>query len=247
MLTRVARSHVCSACGHDLARLRAPPDPHYALPVVVCPGCALACVRRPYAGTARWRNAVRVWRLGARLFIRVVMLVLLAVLLLASSAGVAGGLDRILGGGPITALLSFDPGQRARLASWLRVEGSWTLPVWVIASVCMGVSCGLAFPHWRLRWWPVGVGAMALAALCIPLVVITPVEWAYEHDHFRDAWRSNEPSWRDLRLLAWPLALAVAMAWATMPTGQRIGRTLHTRRGLRSWRLKRARKRRSQG
>lgn len=40
------RSHVCFSCGLDLAPVRAVPDPHYALPVVVCPRCETASVRR---------------------------------------------------------------------------------------------------------------------------------------------------------------------------------------------------------
>lgn len=39
-------SHACAGCGSDLTYLRAAPDPHYHLPIVVCPSCDLAVVRR---------------------------------------------------------------------------------------------------------------------------------------------------------------------------------------------------------
>ena len=42
----MAISHVCLSCGLDLARVRALLEPHYALPVVVCPDCGWAAVRR---------------------------------------------------------------------------------------------------------------------------------------------------------------------------------------------------------
>lgn len=38
-------SHVCARCGSELSHLRAPPDPIYGLPIVVCPGCGLVGVR----------------------------------------------------------------------------------------------------------------------------------------------------------------------------------------------------------
>lgn len=43
----MSRTHICLGCGFELAGVRAPPDPHYGLPVVVCPRCELACVRHP--------------------------------------------------------------------------------------------------------------------------------------------------------------------------------------------------------
>ncbi len=42
----VLESHLCAGCGRELRRVAAPPDPVYALPVCICPGCGLACVRR---------------------------------------------------------------------------------------------------------------------------------------------------------------------------------------------------------
>ncbi len=43
----MALSHICIGCGLELSRRRTSPDPHYGLPVVVCPGCSVPSVRRP--------------------------------------------------------------------------------------------------------------------------------------------------------------------------------------------------------
>lgn len=58
-------SHACAGCGSDLTYLRAAPDPHYRLPIVVCPSCDLAVVRRrPEMSriAKRIRRGVSSWR-----------------------------------------------------------------------------------------------------------------------------------------------------------------------------------------
>ena len=49
-------AHVCLGCGADLARIRVIRDPHYRLPIVTCPGCGEACVRRLDPILQRWRS-----------------------------------------------------------------------------------------------------------------------------------------------------------------------------------------------
>ena len=68
------RCHVCSTCGMDLRRLRALRDPHYRLPIVVCPECETAIVRRRHPIEVRWR------RLRALLTSLAVMLIQIALL-----------------------------------------------------------------------------------------------------------------------------------------------------------------------
>jgi hypothetical protein len=247
MLSRVARSHVCIACGHDLARLHAPPDPHYGLPVVVCPGCALACIRRPYTGVALWRSAMRVRRMVVRLFVRLVLLVLFPATVISSSIAIGMTLQTLLGRDPTFALLTPSQDQQAGLTEWLRYYGIWLLPLWLVASASTGIAFGFVFPHWRLRWWPIGVAAMALSVVFLLLLVIAPVEWAYDERSLTDAWNGLQANRGGAQRSLWVMGFAVAIAWAAMPTGGRLGRDLHTRKGLRSWRLKRARKRWSQG
>lgn len=51
----MAIAHVCLGCGADLARIHVIRDPHYHLPIVICPGCGEACVRRVDPILRRWR------------------------------------------------------------------------------------------------------------------------------------------------------------------------------------------------
>ena len=64
----MAISHVCLSCGLDLARVRALLEPHYALPVVVCPDCGWATVRRaPQGGRSLYRLLVSLLTLISQL------------------------------------------------------------------------------------------------------------------------------------------------------------------------------------
>ncbi len=56
----VPRSHTCPSCLTELGRIRAAPDPHYGLPVVVCPSCSLATVRQRHPDIEFWRSFRRV-------------------------------------------------------------------------------------------------------------------------------------------------------------------------------------------
>ncbi len=69
----MAISHVCMGCGLDLARVRAAPEPHYGLPLVTCPRCAGACVRR-HPSRIGWRGARRLRRAAAGLAAQVAIL-----------------------------------------------------------------------------------------------------------------------------------------------------------------------------
>jgi len=53
-------SHLCAACGQDLSRIAAPPDPHYGLPIVVCPRCRTACSRSRGEWVELYRKLLRV-------------------------------------------------------------------------------------------------------------------------------------------------------------------------------------------
>jgi hypothetical protein len=55
----MAISHLCISCGFDLARVRVRPDPCYALPIVVCPDCGDAAVRRRHPMQQAWRTVLR--------------------------------------------------------------------------------------------------------------------------------------------------------------------------------------------
>lgn len=96
--------HACAACGYDLSRLRAPPDPHYGLPVVVCPGCALGVVRRRDAMVSGWRqaNKAAVAVAGVAVQALVFGLVCLLAMMLVSNIGFSARRD--YGGNPLAVL-----------------------------------------------------------------------------------------------------------------------------------------------
>ena len=80
MLSMVPRSHICPSCLTELARIRAVPDPHYGLGVVVCPGCQLACVRARHPDREYWHRFQRTRSALIALFGRVLLTVLLGLL-----------------------------------------------------------------------------------------------------------------------------------------------------------------------
>ncbi len=72
-------THICNSCGHDLTWIKAPPDPHYGLVVVVCPNCQSACTRCKPQILRSTRAARKGLRIGVFLAIQVIVLVLLLV------------------------------------------------------------------------------------------------------------------------------------------------------------------------
>ncbi len=59
-LVRVPRSHICPSCLFELGSIRAIPDPHYGLGIVVCPRCSLACERAKHPDQVFWKSFNRV-------------------------------------------------------------------------------------------------------------------------------------------------------------------------------------------
>ncbi|MFG0313495.1 MAG: hypothetical protein ACF8LL_04840 [Phycisphaerales bacterium] len=57
----MAISHTCPSCCRELGNIRAVPDPHYGLGVIVCPGCDKAVVRTRHPDLVFWKR-VRVVR-----------------------------------------------------------------------------------------------------------------------------------------------------------------------------------------
>ena len=60
----MAIAHVCLGCGFDLARVRAGADPHYGLPLIICPQCTTATIRRKHPLQKGFRFCLRLdWTL----------------------------------------------------------------------------------------------------------------------------------------------------------------------------------------
>lgn len=193
----MAISHVCMACGEDLAGIRPGPEPHYGLCVVACPECA-----RP---SVRGRDEVRDWWRAARMRVG-------AVLLLAAHAAVLGSLGMIASIGSLMVGTEAVRGRVPRPKDWVgiamllgivpMVAGIWlglTMPrrrvlmrtgVWVAASltplvVVVGFQGYQAIVH---RWydsewihpWPHEMGAIGIRPYLAwaGLVVVTAVPCA---------------------------------------------------------------------
>ncbi len=55
----MAITHICLNCARDLARQPALRDPHYSLPLVICPDCNKVSVRRPNHYSAQYKSMLR--------------------------------------------------------------------------------------------------------------------------------------------------------------------------------------------
>ena len=149
-------AHVCTSCGTDLSARRAPPDRMYDLPLVVCPGCGAAWVRR--TTLRRWRSAGVGPALasGWALVLRGSALALLALL----GAGVivldAGGIDALRPG----------RGHERPIASMNEVQGAALLVLVTLAWLPL-TAIGL---RWVLGHLARGRRALVWAG-CIGLVL----------------------------------------------------------------------------
>jgi hypothetical protein len=223
----MAISHICLRCGMDLARVRAVPDPHYRLPVAVCPGCGGVTVRRPDAIVMGYRRARRLF-----------------------SALLALGAQAVVGAGLLTAQASITYGivrecrdmQAAMpdlLAAMLGRGGNERLTVWIHESdglmvlimwTCMCVGAGLwltaGLAHLSRIVWPVWT-ALLLAVTCLDRF-IRPVQLAF-------AWCIGVEPPAAIRHVDLAdrvtLALAgVAIATLGIPLGRGLRRLEHARR-----------------
>lgn len=84
-------SHTCPNCCAELGAIRALPDPVYGLRVVVCPGCATACVRTKHPEARFWRDRRRRRSAIHRLSITLVFVAGSWLLLIALAHGIARG------------------------------------------------------------------------------------------------------------------------------------------------------------
>ncbi|MFG0251717.1 MAG: hypothetical protein ACF8NJ_02450, partial [Phycisphaerales bacterium JB038] len=139
--------HFCEQCGFDLTRVRPRTDPVYRLPLVLCPQCDAACVRRRHPLNARWRQIRRAlascWVLAWQLA------------LLCSLPGAVVALALLL------AELQADGDIHGR-----SMGAMFSLGIATGLSIFAGIWLTLGFGHWR-RWmaWLMWSGLLALVML----------------------------------------------------------------------------------
>lgn len=164
------RAHICGQCGKDLSPIRAVPDPHYALPIVVCPGCCYAVVRRPWLGGASRRTRSRI--LGAwRAFLFRVFVVGLPMLLMGLMVAAWSQELATRRAWPWTVFqLPDNPGE---IFMDFRAAGS-------VALLCCTMLCGLGLTmmqHWTL-WARIGVLLLGMLSFTLiePLLIV--IQWS---------------------------------------------------------------------
>jgi|GEM_PF-3048365 len=229
----------------ELAHLTAPPDPHYGLPVVVCPRCTVASVRRPFGGTARWRSFLRTVAVSRRLVFGIWMFCLLTLLGTVICAGVANGIGNAFRGQPLGAIFDSSDLVRTRLHNWWIREGFWVVPVWAAVWSALGLFSGEWFSHWRARWYLAGMVILGAAAFAVPAILLGLAHWAHDGTPALDVMLHELRDLSGLASFVMPLAAGLLLSSLMLHIGLRAGRRFNPDRGLRSRRLRRARKNRS--
>ncbi|MFG0259296.1 MAG: hypothetical protein ACF8LK_03000 [Phycisphaerales bacterium JB041] len=238
----MARSHICLGCGTELAHLAAPPDRHYGLPVVVCPRCTLASVRRPFGGRARWRTFLRSAATVRRLVFGACMFALLTVLGVVFCAGIAAGLSDAFYRQPIGEIIRPNEIVRARFHNWWIDEGFWIVPSWAVLWSIHGLFAGLWFPHWRVKRYLAGMAALAAASVVVPLTLAGLSRWAADGSSPFEAVPHELRNPVEAASFFVPLAAGVLLSSILLHGGLRAGRRVYRDRGLRSPKLRRARR-----
>ena len=152
-------AHVCCGCARDLAGVRAVRDPHYALPLVLCPGCGKAYVRQTHPFHARWIGSLRI---GTALTALIFQNVVAATLIFSTLAVIAGtlalGYAAIIGELTRQALINL--GMSVGAVSI--VTGAW-------------LTAGLS----HISWWRAWLGWMLLVVSLVGFIaVVIPVALA---------------------------------------------------------------------
>jgi len=140
-------AHPCQGCGHDLARLRPRAEPRYGLPIVRCPCCERAAVRRRHP-TRRVLHALL--RVDAALSV-----LLIQVLLAAAAVGTSVVLAIVLSVGLGEDLFSNGPHRSVAEIFGIVMSTAAFVGTWVEAGLRQ---------HGRLRswgWWFVVVPGLA--------------------------------------------------------------------------------------
>jgi len=220
----MAIAHVCIQCGWDLARVRPVRDPHYGLPLVICPQCHGTCVRRRHPIQQKWRAFLRLKTSLCAMFWHAVLLMLLLMFNVSTVVGLAEAAQ----GNRFSELLderrevpvAFAVG----LAVVLLITGTW-------------LTAGLA----HIRRWKVWMGWTVAVGLCSSIDIV---------EHLLGRWlgidwllASNPELTRVWLLRMGMLAIMTVIALAGIPLGHRL-QSAYRRHRRYYWRKRRARIRR---
>lgn len=213
----MAIAHLCIQCGFDLARIRAQRDPHYHLPLVVCPRCAHACVRRMHPLQRAWRTFLRMDRAIWLLFWHAALMLLLIVLNVS-----------------VVVLLAQNA---ASPTEWYWIQRV-TLGYSFVFQIGTGMWLTVGFAHLRARWvWPAWIAIIG---------VLSNMDFIVYEIH-RAIGSTDGPDMPDdmaglflFRIVT--LAGAMAVAALGIPLGHGVRRSYRIHRRQR-WRKRRVRMR----
>lgn len=238
----MAIEHSCASCGTPLTKVRAPADPIYHFPVVVCPTCSLASVRRTHPIAAQWRHARRCAATAAGLLWRSALyagLLLFGWIAVSTLTESIGNLSL-----PTFARMYADPDAADQIDRWRDAYGPAMLGLYAAWFIVFGAAITAAFAHVRRAWIPWCVMfAVLLGAPLLGSLIMVAENAAIV--------RSNEGVWQELRS-RWHviapemtnLALGLVLAPLGIPIGLRLRRAAARARQLRfKSALNRARKR----
>jgi len=221
-------AHSCASCGLDLSRTPAPIDPHYALPIVICPGCRTAVIRRehPTMAWSRWLRRAAFSLLS--LFIRAGGTLAIATVVIAMSEALWPDLRRGL----------VDSSRPREVLIVMMIT-------WLLASCISGFWTGLLFTHWSVR---------RLALAWLAFLFLLPIAYTalvffdrissvpYHSAFFTGSFFRTALDYSRRSLTgSFPLIFAAwALSLITMSLGRAASSRWQTQRRRRAWRRLRA-------
>ncbi len=226
----MAIAHVCLGCGAALARIRVIRDPHYHLPIVICPGCGEACVRRVDPILQRWRAFQPIVVALCTLLVQVLIVSLLAT----ATAGVVDAVPDLL---PVVI--------SGNLFDLLYGQSLAALVIGVTLPVLTGVWMTTGLGHWR-PWLARAVWGLLIAGLLSWDVLRLASETIGNELGIVSG--IGAKAYLKLAFYDWVLRVAVLFVFLMMTfAGSPLGAVLlkiHARRRTRRWSRRRARLRR---
>jgi len=199
----MADSHLCLSCGSDLARVRARQEPHYGLPLVICPACGAAAVRRRHPLVRGWRTLRQLGTSAGVLAFQVAALG--AGVGLVTSACIALGEDLV----------------RGRLGRLETDQMATLLLMLVILSVALGTWLTAGLRHWRRSAAWVFFGGLVLVLLAADTVMRPVLTLVLRAGGFAEYAYSLELDEFVARSMC--LAGILAVATAGIPLGTGLG------------------------
>jgi len=205
----MAIAHVCLGCGFDLARVRAFREPHYGLPLVVCPRCQAATTRRRHPLWSAFRRFKRldftITVLGLQLSLAALLAVFTPFGSLAMVVGVSGTQRNTFDSdlwwlyfwplaiiGPLTGAwltMGFSHLNRGRtFLGWYAFLCCITFFGWLLAAVRDDLDSQFMVVQLDPERWPVlargAVGyvshAIAMGAVMLSAVAGIPLGWGFQ-------------------------------------------------------------------